>query len=102
MCRHNRVLLMTGACVLGSVVNWFADAANAADMPKRPNVLFVFTDDHAVHAMSCYGLKINTTPNLDRTAREWMRFQNCFCTNSILRTQPSRHSHRQAQSSERL
>ena len=41
------------------------------------------TDDHASHAMSCYGSKINKTPNLDRLAREGMLFNNSFCTNSI-------------------
>ena len=49
----------------------------------RPNILFIMSDDHASHAMSCYGSRINTTPNLDRIANEGMRFDNCFCTNSI-------------------
>ena len=50
---------------------------------KRPNIIFIMTDDHASHALSCYGSKINQTPNLDRIAREGMRFSNSFCTNSI-------------------
>jgi len=50
---------------------------------KRPNILFIMCDDHASHAMSCYGSKINKTPNLDRIAKEGMRFTNSFCTNSI-------------------
>ncbi|MBE0537801.1 MAG: sulfatase-like hydrolase/transferase [Phycisphaerae bacterium] len=50
---------------------------------KRINILFIMTDDHASHAMSCYGSRINKTPNLDRIAREGMRFDNCFCTNGI-------------------
>jgi len=41
------------------------------------------TDDHAAHAMSCYGSKINKTPHMDRIADGGMRFDNCFCTNSI-------------------
>ena len=41
------------------------------------------SDDHAAHAMSCYGSRINETPNLDRIAEQGMRFDNCFCTNSI-------------------
>jgi len=49
----------------------------------RPNILFIMSDDHASHAMSCYNSRINTTPNLDRIADEGMRFDNCFCTNSI-------------------
>jgi len=53
-------------------------------MPRsRPNILFIMTDDHASHAMSCYGSRVNETPNLDRIAQEGMRFDNCFCTNSI-------------------
>lgn len=50
---------------------------------RRPNILFIMTDDHAAHAMSCYGSRINKTPNLDRIARDGMRFDSCFCTNSI-------------------
>ena len=50
---------------------------------KRPNIVFIMTDDHAAHAMSCYGSRINQTPNLDRIATGGMRLCNCFCTNSI-------------------
>jgi arylsulfatase A-like enzyme len=50
---------------------------------KKPNILFIMSDDHAAHAMSCYGSKINQTPNIDRIAKEGMRFNHCFCTNSI-------------------
>ena len=54
----------------------------------RPSILFIMSDDHAAHAVSCYGSRINQTPNLDRIAREGMRFDNCFCTNSLC--EPSR------------
>jgi arylsulfatase A-like enzyme len=50
---------------------------------QKPNIVFIMSDDHASHAMSCYGSKINKTPNLDRIANEGMLFNNCFCTNSI-------------------
>ena len=50
---------------------------------KHPNILFIMTDDHAAHAMSCYGSKVNTTPQMDRLASMGARFDNCFCTNSI-------------------
>jgi len=57
-----------------------AAAQIAAD---RPNIIFIFTDDHAAHAISAYGSKINVTPNIDRLAREGMRFDHCLVTNSI-------------------
>ncbi|MEZ5962569.1 MAG: sulfatase [Planctomycetota bacterium] len=50
---------------------------------SRPNILFVFSDDHAAHAISAYGSKINTTPNIDRLARGGVLFRNNFCGNSI-------------------
>ncbi len=50
---------------------------------SAPNILFIMTDDHASHAMSCYGSRVNRTPNIDRIARGGIRFDHCFCTNGI-------------------
>ncbi len=49
----------------------------------RPNILFIFTDDHASHAISAYGSRINATPNIDRIAAAGMRFDHCLVTNAI-------------------
>lgn len=48
-----------------------------------PNLLFVMSDDHAAHAISAYGSRINTTPHIDRIAEGGMRLDAAFCTNSI-------------------
>jgi arylsulfatase A-like enzyme len=53
----------------------------AADAP--PNIIYMMADDHAAHAISAYGSRINRTPNIDRIAQQGVRFDNCFCTNSI-------------------
>ena len=50
---------------------------------KQPNILFIFSDDHAYQAISAYGSNRNQTPNLDRLANEGMRFDRAFVTNSI-------------------
>ncbi len=50
---------------------------------KQPNILFIMADDHAAHAISAYGSRVGKTPNIDRIAHGGMRFDNCFCTNSI-------------------
>jgi arylsulfatase A-like enzyme len=50
---------------------------------ERPNILFIMTDDHAAHALSCYGSKINTTPHLDKLASDGIRFERAFVCNSI-------------------
>jgi arylsulfatase A-like enzyme len=57
---------------------------------RSPNIIFIMSDDHAAHAMSCYHSRINKTPHLDRIATEGIRLDNCFCTNSICT--PSRAS----------
>lgn len=51
--------------------------------PGQPNLLFIMSDDHAAHAISAYGSRINQTPHLDRLAEGGMRFDAAFCTNSI-------------------
>src|SRR5215217_5068666 len=57
---------------------------------RRPNILFIMSDDHAAHAISAYGSRINQTPNLDRIGQGGMRLDACLCTNSICA--PSRAS----------
>lgn len=52
-------------------------------MSFRPNIIFIMSDDHASHAISAYGSRINETPHIDRIAREGVRLDRCFCTNSI-------------------
>jgi len=53
---------------------------------ERPNILFIFSDDHALNAISAYGGRLKQvapTPNIDRLAHEGMLFRNSFCANSI-------------------
>lgn len=49
----------------------------------KPNILFIFSDDHAYQAVSAYGHGLNKTPNIDRIAKEGIRFDRCYVSNSI-------------------
>jgi len=95
------VMALVGALGLCGVL-----VTSAAAEQERPNIIFIFSDDHAAQAIGAYqgaldyGLKLDhtPTPNLDRMARQGMRFDNTFVTNSICK--PSRavilsgmHSH---------
>jgi arylsulfatase A-like enzyme len=60
---------------------FLAGSLPAAD--TRPNILYIMADDHAAHAISACGSKINKMPNIDRIARDGMIFSNCLVTNSI-------------------
>ena len=50
---------------------------------KRPNIIFIMSDDHAYQAISAYDDKLIQTPNIDRLAKEGMLFTNASVTNSI-------------------
>ncbi|MEP7320578.1 MAG: sulfatase [Saprospiraceae bacterium] len=50
---------------------------------QKPNIIVIFSDDHALQAISAYGSPHIKTPNIDRIAREGAIFKNAFCTNSI-------------------
>lgn len=60
----------------------FIAQSHAAET-SRPNIVFIFSDDHAVQAIGAYGSRINQTPNIDRLADEGALFVNSFCANSI-------------------
>ena len=60
-----------------------ATLASPAAGDDRPNILFIMSDDHAAHAIGAYGSRVNATPNIDRLAREGMRLDDVFVTNSI-------------------
>ncbi len=65
---------LTSACSTGPV------------RQERPNIIYIMSDDHAYQAISAYGsiLKdLAPTPNIDRIARDGMRFDRCLVTNSI-------------------
>ena len=81
-------------------------SAQSADKPssepqKRPNIVYIMSDDHAVQVISAYGhplSQVAPTPNIDRIAAEGVRFDRAYCGNSV--SGPSRatiltgkHSH---------
>ena len=79
MARSNLyLLLLTAVFGLALCAARYANAEAA-----RPNILFIFSDDHAAQAIGAYGSTINQTPHIDRMAREGAVFVNSFCANSL-------------------
>ncbi len=72
---------------LGMAV-WAACAGGAE--ARRPNVLFILTDDQRWDALSLAGNRHLKTPNIDRIGREGVYFRNAFCTTALC--SPSRAS----------
>ncbi len=74
----------TAALTAPAILNLSSCSTNR--QKDHPNILFIMSDDHATPAISAYGgflSKVAKTPNIGRLADEGMRFNNCFCTNSI-------------------
>jgi len=57
--------------------------SSCATEKTPPNIIFIMSDDHAYQAISAYKHKLNTTPNIDRIAKEGAIFNKGFVTNSI-------------------
>lgn len=54
-----------------------------AQTNKRPNIIFIMSDDHAYQAISAYDQRLISTPNIDRIAKKGILFTNASVTNSI-------------------
>src|SRR5688500_16461915 len=63
----------------------FATLAVQAATPRAPNIVFIFSDDHAYQAISAYGdaRKLLESPNIDRIAKNGIRFDRAVVPNSI-------------------
>lgn len=57
--------------------------AQQLNKPKPPNILIIFSDDHAYQAIGAYGNPFNLTPNIDRIAKQGAVFKNVFVANSL-------------------
>ena len=86
------VILTFAALVLAP-----AAAFPAAAPATKPNIVFIFSDDHAVQAIGAYGARLSdfcqqqgVTPNIDKLAAQGGYFVNSFCGNSLC--SPSRAS----------
>lgn len=89
MTQRDRTLAIRRLCLWRTsggalVLTLLAACGGGVEAPaSRPNIVFVFSDDHAPHALSAYGSVLTETPQLDRLAREGMLFRNAFVSNSI-------------------
>ncbi len=68
-------------CCLGGCTQWMG---RTADVHRdRPNIVIIFTDDQGYADLSCYGATDFTTPNIDRLARQGMRFTDFYVAQAV-------------------
>jgi arylsulfatase A-like enzyme len=75
----------TAAWLLVALVLATTDRATAGDKPapRRVNIIFILADDLGIHDLSCYGRKDQPTPNLDRLAKQGLRFTNAYAAQPV-------------------
>ena len=74
-------LVLSGILSLSCFISCERGPKNTAQ--KRPNIIFIMSDDHAYQAISAYDDRFIQTPNIDRIAKTGIRFTNATVTNSI-------------------
>ena len=55
----------------------------AAEKPRKPNVIIIYTDDQGTLDANCYGSKDLITPNMDRLAKQGVRFTQMYAPSAI-------------------
>ena len=75
----------TAFTLLGSWLIAFAGLAEAraAKAATKPNIVFILADDLGYGDLGCYGQRQIQTPNIDRLAREGMRFRQFYAGASV-------------------
>jgi arylsulfatase A-like enzyme len=98
MANINKSLLYSSAALAALPMMASCSTNKSAEATKPMNIVYIMTDDHTAQMMSCYDKRYANTPNLDRIARDGVRFTNSFVANSL--SGPSRacmltgkHSH---------
>src|SRR6476469_8263019 len=61
----------------------FAPMKAAGQTTRPPNIVFIIADDLGFYDLGCYGRKEHSTPNLDRLAREGMKFTTAYSAQSV-------------------
>ena len=55
----------------------------AGKKAQLPNIIFIMVDDMGYHDLGCYGSKTIQTPNIDRMAKEGLRFTDCYSGDTV-------------------
>src|SRR5580704_8291394 len=58
-------------------------ALSAQTAARKPNIIFILADDLGYGDLGCYGQKRIQTPNIDRLAKEGMRFTQCYAGSTV-------------------
>jgi|GEM_PF-28728 len=71
------------AALMRNVLHKFGVKPNKPKRAKKPNIVFILTDNQGAWQLGCYGNPDFQTPNIDRMAKEGVRFTRAFANNAV-------------------
>ena len=80
---HRALLVSVASSLVTGLLTPDSACAQQAAAGRRPNIVFIYGDDHAERALGAYGSPLIETPHLDRLAADGVRFTSSFVANSI-------------------
>ncbi|NOX98155.1 MAG: sulfatase-like hydrolase/transferase [Verrucomicrobia bacterium] len=75
---HRRIAVFALLAAFTSILS-----SSTAAATKKPNVVFILSDNHGAWTLGCYGNKDIRTPHIDKMAAEGVRFTNAFANNAV-------------------
>src|SRR5436309_10366941 len=75
---HTKRLLLIAAGVVLAL-----PTVPAGEIPPKPNIIFILSDDLGYGDLGCYGQKKIKTPNIDKLAAEGIRFTSCYAGSTV-------------------
>jgi len=60
------------------IICWFIELSYSAEPTKRPNFVFIVSEDNSIHYLRLYGNKLGITPNIERLADNGLTFNHAF------------------------
>ncbi|MBA2491500.1 MAG: sulfatase [Gammaproteobacteria bacterium] len=83
MKRREAIKAFLSAALLSPLASRLSFGATRKGVARKPNIILILADDLGYGALGSYGNRFNETPNLDRLAREGLRFRDAYASATV-------------------
>ncbi len=98
LCQMSTSMNLLAAKYFAVIVGSIMALASSTAIADRPNIVLILADDLGYETVGCYGGTSYPTPNLDKLARQGVRFDHAYamplCTNTRIQLMTGKYNHR--------